>query len=136
MAFGHDDIMDPWYPMGTANPVQVAFVGAHATQLTSPTEVAECFRMITDRAAAVLGLDEAYGIAVGRPASFLVLPASGPFDVVRRQVRPSHVIAHGKLVATSPPVTTTLTWPGRGVEEIDFVREREASVDHLLGQMG
>lgn len=136
VAFGHDDIMDPWYPMGTANPVQVAFVGAHATQLTSPTEVAECFRMITDRAAAVLGLDEAYGIAVGRPASFLVLPASGPFDVVRRQVRPSHVIAHGKLVATSPPVTTTLTWPGRGVEEIDFVREREASVDHLLGQMG
>ena len=36
VAFGHDDIMDPWYPMGTANPLQVAFVGAHATQLHLP----------------------------------------------------------------------------------------------------
>ena len=66
VAFGHDDVMDPWYPMGTANPLQVAFVGAHATQLTSPDEVAECFRMVTDRAAAVLGLDDAYGVAPGR----------------------------------------------------------------------
>jgi hypothetical protein len=90
VAFGHDDIMDPWYPLGTGNPVQVAFVGAHATQLTGPAEIAECFRMVTDRAAAVLGLGAGYGIAPGRPASFMLLPASGPFDVVRPQVRPSH----------------------------------------------
>lgn len=127
VAFGHDDIMDPWYPMGTANPVQVAHLGAHATQLTSPAEVAECFRMITDRAAAVLGLGEEYGIAVGRPASFVVLPAADPFDVIRRQVRPTHVVAHGNLIATAPAVGTTLRWPGRQTEEIDFVRERDAA---------
>jgi cytosine deaminase len=28
VAFGHDNIKDPWLPMGTANPVQVAMVGA------------------------------------------------------------------------------------------------------------
>src|SRR6202042_2436116 len=114
VAFGHDDIMDPWYPLGTGNPVQVAFVGAHATQLTGPAEIAECFRMVTDRAAAVLGLGAGYGIAPGRPASFMLLPASGPFDVVRRQVRPSHVVAHGQVVATTPASVTTLRWPGRG----------------------
>jgi cytosine deaminase len=123
VAFGHDDIMDPWYPMGTANPVLVAYVGANATQLTSPTEVEECFRMITDRAAAVLGLADGYGVEVGRPASFVILPAASGFDVIRRQVRPSHVVAQGKVIATSPVATTTLRWPGRDIEQIDFVRE-------------
>ena len=126
VAFGHDDIMDPWYPLGTGNPVQVAFVGAHAAQLTSPAEVAECFAMVTGRAAAVLGLGEDYGIAAGRPASFVLLPASGPFDVVRRQVRPSHVVAHGHVVAATPPSVTALHWPGRPAESVDFVRSREA----------
>jgi cytosine deaminase len=125
VAFGGDDIMDPWYPIGTASPVQVAHVGAHAAQLMSPGEIAECFRMVTDRAAAVLGLGEEYGIAEGRPASFLLLPATGPFDVVRRQVAPSHVVSHGRLVATTPPRVTTLTWPGQPAERVDFVRRSD-----------
>jgi cytosine deaminase len=127
VAFGHDDIMDPWYPLGTANPAQVAFVGAHAAQLTSPAEVTECFRMVTDRAGAVLGLGERYGIEVGRPASLMLLPALDPFDVVRRQVRPSHVVAHGRVVATTAPSVTTLSWPGRAEEPVDFIRSRDAA---------
>jgi cytosine/creatinine deaminase len=127
VAFGHDDVMDPWYPLGTGNPAQVAFVGAHAAQLTSPAQIAECFRMVTDRAAAVLGLGERYGIAAGRPASFLLLPALDPFDVVRRQVRPSHVVAHGQLVAATAPCVTELSWPGRPAEQVDFIRSRDAA---------
>lgn len=126
VAFGGDDIMDPWYPMGTASPVQVAHVGAHATQLMSADEIGECFRMVTDRAAAVLGLGEQYGIAPGRPASLILLPATDPFDVVRRQVMPSHVIAHGRVIATTPPRVTTLDWPGQPREQIDFIRVSDA----------
>lgn len=125
VAFGHDDIMDPWYPLGTANPLQVAYVGALAAQLSSRKEIAECFRMITDRGAAVLGLASDYGITAGRPASFVLLPASDAFDVIRRGVHPTHVVAHGRLIATSPPTVTTLHWPGRDIEKIDFVRERD-----------
>ncbi|WP_308467336.1 cytosine deaminase [Rathayibacter soli] len=125
VAFGNDDIMDPWFPMGTGNAVLVAYVGAVATQLTSPAEIAECFRMITDRPAAVLGLGDGYGIEVGRPASFVVLPASDAFDVIRRQVRPTHVVAHGRVIATAPAAASALTWPGREPELIDFVRERD-----------
>jgi cytosine/creatinine deaminase len=120
VAFGHDDVMDPWHPLGTANPLQVAHVGAHATQMLSPAEVGECFAMVTDRAAAVLGLGDAYGIEAGRPASFLLLPASSPFDALRRQVRPTSVVAHGVVVATTPAVPTTLTWPGQAPREVDF----------------
>lgn len=126
VAFGHDDVMDPWYPLGTANPVQVAHVGAHATQLTAPHEIVECFRMVTDRAARVLGLGDRYGVRTGAPASFMLLPAFDAFDVIRRQVRPTHVVSHGKLVAETPPSVTTLRWPGREPEPIDWVRSRDS----------
>ncbi|HXA58485.1 MAG TPA: cytosine deaminase, partial [Streptosporangiaceae bacterium] len=125
VAFGHDDIMDPWMPLGTANPVQVALVGALATQLTGPAEIAECHRMITDRAAAVLGLGDRYGIAVGRPASFLVLPAADGVDVLRRQVRPRYVVAHGRVVAEGPAADTMLYWPGEEPRHVDFVRDAD-----------
>jgi cytosine/creatinine deaminase len=111
VAFGHDDVMDPWYPLGTANPLQVAHVGTHATQMLSRDEIAETFRMVTSRAAAVLGLGDEYGVHTGAVASFLLLPATDGYDAVRRQVRPTHVVAQGRVVATTPPVVTTLAWP-------------------------
>nr|WTB35037.1 cytosine deaminase [Streptomyces sp. NBC_00830] len=125
VAFGSDDIMDPWFPLGTGNPVQVALVGALATQLTSPAEITECHRMITDRAADVLGLGEGYGLAVGRPASFLVLPAADGIDVLRRQVRPRYVIAKGHVVAEGPGADTVLFWPGEEPRAVDFVRDAD-----------
>jgi cytosine deaminase len=124
VAFGHDDVMDPWYPLGTANPLQVAHVGTHATQLLARDEIEETFRMVTTRAAAVLGLEESYGVAEGRPASFLLLPAEDGYDAVRRQVRPTHVVAHGRVVASTPPAVTTLTWPGEEAREVTFTPER------------
>jgi cytosine/creatinine deaminase len=120
VAFGHDDVMDPWYPLGTANPLQVAHVGIHAAQLLARDEIEEAFRMVTSRAAAVLGLGVEYGVHVGRPASFLLLPATDGYDAVRRQVRPTHVVSHGRVVATTPPVSTTLHWPGEDPGEITF----------------
>lgn len=125
VAFGGDDVMDPWYPLGTANPLQVAHVGTHATQLTAPAEVAECFRMVTDRAAAVLGLGDGYGVETGRPANFLLLPATDRFDAVRRQVAPSHVVSRGRVLATTAPRVTTLHWLAGETSEIDFQRRGE-----------
>jgi cytosine/creatinine deaminase len=123
VALGHDDVMDPWYPLGTANPLQVALVGTHATQLLSRDEIEETFAMVTSRAARVLGLEEEYGIRVGAPASLMILPATDGYDAVRRQVRPTHVIAHGRVVATTPPAVTTLTWPGAEPAEVTFTPE-------------
>jgi cytosine/creatinine deaminase len=127
VAFGHDDLLDPWYPLGTGNPAQVALVGAHATQMMSPAQIAECFAMVTSRAAAVLGLGDEYGLEPGRPASLLLLPATDSTDVLRRQVRPSHVIARGRVVAATPPMVTTLTWPGRPPATVDFSRPGPAA---------
>jgi cytosine deaminase len=121
VAFGHDDVMDPWYPLGTANSLQVAHVGTHATQLLSRDEIEEAFRMVTSRPAAVLGLGgDEYGVLAGASASFLLLPAVDGYDAVRRQVRPTHVVARGRVVATTPAPVTTLSWPGEGPAAVTF----------------
>lgn len=125
VAFGHDDVMDPWYPLGTAFPLQVALVGIAAAQLTGAAEIDEAFAMVTDRAARVLNLTDAYGIEPGRPANLVVLPAASPRDAVRRQTRPTHVISRGHVLAETPVTPTRLTWPGREPEHIDFVRDRD-----------
>ena len=127
VAFGHDDIMDPWYPLGTADPIQLALVGAHATQMTSPDEIVECYRMVTDRAAVALGIGDRYGIDEGKPANLIVLPALDRFDLVRRQVHPSHVISRGRIVAMTPASATTLQWPGREPEFVDGVRAKDTA---------
>ncbi|MDA8291781.1 MAG: cytosine deaminase [Actinomycetota bacterium] len=127
VAFGHDDVMDPWNPLGTADPVLVAHVGAHATQMMSPAEVAQCFQMVTDRAARALGITGSYGVRAGSPANFLLLAAQDAFDVVRRLVRPSVVVSRGRIVAERDPAAARLRWPGRDVEDVDFVRDRDAA---------
>ncbi|MEU9231271.1 cytosine deaminase [Streptomyces subrutilus] len=121
VAFGHDDVMDPWNALGTANPLQTALVGLYAAQLTGAHEIPLAFSMVTDRAARVLGLSEAeYGIREGAPASFVLLPAPTPEEAVRRQVRPRYVVSHGTVLATTPPAPTVLTWPGEPPAEVDF----------------
>ncbi|GGT16903.1 MULTISPECIES: cytosine deaminase [Streptomyces] len=124
VAFGHDDVMDPWNALGTGNPLQTALVGLYAAQLTGAAEIPEAFAMVTTRAARVLGLTDAeYGIAEGGPGSFVLLPAPTPQEALRRQVRPRLVAAHGRVVAETPPAPALLSWPpGAPPEEVDFGR--------------
>ncbi len=121
VAFGSDDVMDPWFPLGTASPLLLAHTGVVAAQMTGQDEIVEAFAMVTDRAARVLGLDEEYGLEAGRPASFLVLPASSPADAIRRQVLPRWVVAHGRVVADRVPSPVHVRWAGEELD-VDFVR--------------
>ncbi|MFG2749157.1 cytosine deaminase [Streptomyces xanthophaeus] len=121
VAFGHDDVMDPWNALGTGNPLQTALLGVYAAQLTGADEIPTAFSMVTDRAARVLGLDaDRYGVTEGAPASFVLLPAPSPEEAVRRQVRPSYVVAHGDVLARTPAAPTVLNWPGEPPSEVDF----------------
>lgn len=129
VAFGHDDVMDPWFPLGAADPLQIALAGVAAAQLTGPEQIAAAYDMITIRAAGVLGLGDGYGIAEGRPADLIVLPATDPFDVIRRRPRPLWVVARGRIVATTPYAPTELRWPGGDSPAdtaVDFVRDADA----------
>ncbi len=44
VGWGQDCVMDPWYSMGTGDMLDVAFMGQHVAQMTSPEEMRRCFR--------------------------------------------------------------------------------------------
>ncbi|MFG2338849.1 cytosine deaminase [Streptomyces yangpuensis] len=123
VAFGHDDVMDPWNALGTADPLQTALVGLYAAQLTGADDIPVAFSMVTDRAARVLGLGaDEYGISAGAPASFVLLPAPSPEEAIRRQARPRYVVSRGSVLAETPPAPTRLSWPGEPPSDVDFTR--------------
>ncbi len=112
VGFGQDCVLDPWYSLGTADMLDVAFMGLHVDQMTSPEEMRKCFDMVTVDNARIMGLQD-YGLHVGAKASLVVLDAGNPIEAVR--LRPSRlaVIANGKLISTAPRGNSQLSLPGR-----------------------
>ncbi len=82
VSFGHDDIFDPWYPLGNGNLRDVVFMGLHVCQMMGYEEICNSYRFITHNAAKTLHLGENYGIAEGKPASFVVLNAKNYYEAL------------------------------------------------------
>jgi cytosine/creatinine deaminase len=112
VGFGQDCVLDPWYSLGTADMLDVAFMGLHVAQMTSPADMRRCFDMVTGANAEIMGLTE-YGLAVGKLASLVVLDAGTPIEAVRLRPDRLAVIAKGKVVATRQRQDTALSLPGR-----------------------
>jgi cytosine deaminase len=112
VGFGQDCVLDPWYSLGTADMLDVAFMGLHVAQMTSPADMRRCFDMVTSVNAAIMGL-EGYGLAVGNIASLVVLDAGNPIEAIRLRPERLCVIAKGKIVATRKQQDTALSLPGR-----------------------
>jgi cytosine/creatinine deaminase len=112
VAFGQDCVLDPWYPLGTSDMLDVAFMGLHVAQLTSPADMRRCFDMVTSTPAAIMGLDD-YGLRKGATASLVVLQASDPVEAIRLRATRLAVISKGRLVARTPGAAAELKLPGR-----------------------
>ena len=112
VGWGQDCVLDPWYSLGTADMLDVAFMGLHVAQMTHPAEMARCFTMVTECNAAIMGLQN-YGLNVGDQASLVVLEASDPIEAIRLRANRLAVIARGKVVATAPSRASTLALQGR-----------------------
>ena len=112
VGFGQDCCMDPWYSLGTADMLDVAFMGLHVAQMSSPAEMARCFDMVTNVNAQIMGLDH-LGLAVGKRASLVVLDAGNPVEAVRLRAERLCVVSRGKVIAERPKRDTKLSLPGR-----------------------
>lgn len=120
ICFGHDDIFDPWYPLGTGNMLQVLHMGIHAAQLMGYEEIINSIDLVTKNSAKTLHIEEEYGIEAGKPANFIVLNADNEYDVIRKQAAVTHSYRNGKLIAGTKPAETMINL---GTEEkIDFER--------------
>ena len=107
VCFGHDDVFDPWYPLGTANMLQVLHMGLHVCQLMGYGQINDGLKLVTENSAKALGLID-YGIQEGNSANFIVLPAENGFDAVRRQVPTRYSIRHGKVISETQLAKTII----------------------------
>ncbi|MEP6564655.1 MAG: cytosine deaminase, partial [Mesorhizobium sp.] len=112
VGWGQDCVLDPWYSLGTADMLDVAFMGLHVAQMSSPADMARCFDMVTNVNAAIMGLDH-LGLAVGKRASLVILDAGNPIEALRLRAERLCVIAKGKVVAQRTRQDTRLSIAGR-----------------------
>ncbi|MFZ5751406.1 MAG: amidohydrolase family protein [Pseudomonadota bacterium] len=112
VGWGQDCVLDPWYSLGTADMLDVAFMGLHVAQMTHPAEMARCFTMVTETNARIMGLQD-YGLAPGCRASLVVLDAGTPTEALRLRARRLWVVARGKVVAEGARDDARLSLPGR-----------------------
>jgi len=112
VGWGQDCVLDPWYSLGTADMLDVAFMGLHVAQMTHPAEMAHCFHMVTAENAKIMGLRD-YGLEPGSLASLIVLDAGSPTEAVRLRPDRLAVISRGKVVAERARNDARLGLPGR-----------------------
>ena len=119
VCFGHDDVFDPWYPLGTANMLQVLHMGLHVCQLMGYGQIDDGLKLITSHSARTLNLTD-YGLTAGNSANLVILPAESGFDAVRRQTPVRYSIRQGVVIAETKPAETTLYLAQD--EKVDFRR--------------
>ena len=102
VSFGHDDIFDPWYPLGTGNMADVVHMGLHICQMMGYEEILNSYRMVTHHAARTLNLKE-YGIEKGNPANFLILDAANYYDALNQKAAVVASYRNGKKIAETIP---------------------------------
>jgi cytosine deaminase len=112
VAFGHDCVMDPWYPLGSADMLEVASMALHVAQMTGEDGMRAAFDAVTVNAARILHLD-GYGLAPGCRADAVLLQARDPVEAIRLRAPRLAVIRAGRVIAETPPATATLHVEGR-----------------------
>jgi cytosine deaminase len=112
VAFGQDCVLDPWYPLGNADMLDVAFMGLHVAQMTSPAQMRRCFDLVTVNPARIMHL-AGYGLDKGCVASLVVLEAADCIEALRLRANRMTVIARGKVVARTGARLAELELPGR-----------------------
>jgi cytosine deaminase len=112
VGWGQDCVLDPWYSLGTADMLDVAFMGLHVAQMTHPDEMRRCFDMVTVENARIMGL-QGYGLAPGCVASLVVLDAGNPTEALRLRPDRLAVVSKGKVIVERQRNDARLSIPGR-----------------------
>lgn len=112
VGWGQDCVLDPWYSLGSADMLDVAFMGIHVAQMTSQAEMNKCYEMVTNENAKIMELED-YGLAPGNLASFVILDASNTVEAIRLRPDRLMVVSKGKIVAKREKYLTELDLPNR-----------------------
>ncbi|MCL6241882.1 cytosine deaminase [Acinetobacter amyesii] len=98
ICFAQDSIRDPWYPVGNGNIIRILDAGLHICHMLGYEDLQRCLDFVSDNSAKTLCLGNQYGIEVGRPASFIIMPAKNDYEVVANQVKAILSVRNGKVI--------------------------------------
>lgn len=108
VSFGHDDVFDPWYPLGTGNMRDTVFMGLHVCQMMGYEDIMNSYKLITYNAAKTMHLGDSYGIREKNPADFIILNGDNFYNVLNKKSEILYSFRKGKLLAKTIPAQTEI----------------------------
>ena len=123
VACGHDCVMDPWYPLGSHDMLDVAHMGLHVGHMTGDAEMRAMFDCVTINAARALHLD-GYGLEPRCWADMVLLQADTPIDAIRLRPARLAVIRRGRVIAETPCAVPTVQVGGKTTEVTFHITRR------------
>ena len=108
VSFGHDDIFDPWYPLGDGNMRDVVHMGLHVCQMMGYEEILNSYKLITHNAAITLNLGDSYAIKEGNPASFIILNSNNFYNALNQKKEVLYNFTKGKLISKTEPAKKSI----------------------------
>ena len=111
VAFGHDCVLDPWYPLGSQDMLEVAHMGLHIAHMTGIEDMKKCYKAVTSNAAKILRLDN-YGLQPGCKGDMIILQCKSPVEAIRLKPARLFVIKNGEIISSTPPVNYKLNISG------------------------
>ncbi len=118
VCLGHDDVVDPWYPLGSHDMLEVAHMGIHALHMSGIAEMNELFNAVTTRPAQTMGLS-GYGIKEGNYADMVMLQGLDPIEAIRLRGPRLAVIRRGEVIAEAAPAVSSVRIGGQ-TQQVDF----------------
>jgi cytosine/creatinine deaminase len=101
VSFGLDSIMDPWYPLGNGNLMNVVDVGLHACHMTDHQHIVKALDLIPVNGAKALGMKDEYGVKEGNKANLIVIDADDEYEAIRTQAPVLYSIRNGEVIVES-----------------------------------
>jgi cytosine deaminase len=98
VACGQDCVHDTFYPFGQNDPLEIAFLLCHASQMSQPAEILTVMDMVTSNGAKALRIPD-FRVAVGAVADLVVLDARDAREAFAARAPRRWVIRKGKLIA-------------------------------------
>ncbi len=98
LSLGHDDMYDPFYPMGNGDMTEVLSMCLHLCHMMGYQDLMDSYRLITYNGARVLNLpEESYGISPGKAADFNIFRDGNFFEVLRCKKGIRYRIRKGRI---------------------------------------
>jgi cytosine deaminase len=117
---GQDCVMDPWYPFGKCEMLDIAHMAIVWGRILVEKKKLKVFNCITYGGAKALNVD-GYGLEKGNHADLVILQAPDPIEAIR--IRPPRlaVIRRGKVIGRQQAQKAELSLGSQSVA-LDFTR--------------